>query len=407
MLEKIVYAGANGRSFRDGSQTLRALAELEVAEKQVERLTEAIGRERIAQRERAVAAYLARPLMEKLRSPRAEPPELAVVQMDGGRLQIRDRGSQGAEGGTSEPADEAEESEPRRGHWREDKIGLLLSMTSPVAAEDPCPEIPEHFVDPTRILTLARQIHSDVTTPEGAAPEPPAADPATADPPWVPEPAMRATVATRGPGRRFGAILAQAAWTLGFAAARRKAFVADGAAVNWTIHRRHFSDYVPILDFIHALSYVFAAAMAGRSFREGWPAYECWIGLVWKGQVEPVIAALETRQAEVGLPAADEPSTSPRAVLAASLSFLSNQRGRMRYAAYRRQGLPMTSSHIESTVKLFNRRVKGTEKFWSESGAEAVLQLRADYLSETEPLTAYWEQRQAEATGRRPYRRTG
>ena len=58
----------------------------------------------------------------------------------------------------------------------------------------------------------------------------------------------------------------------------------------------------------------------------------------------------------------------------------------MKYAEYRKQGLPITSSHIESTIKRINQRVKGTEKFWSESEAEELLQLRADYLSETEPM---------------------
>ena len=30
---------------------------------------------------------------------------------------------------------------------------------------------------------------------------------------------------------------------------------------------------------------------------------------------------------------------------------------------YRRQGLPLTSSHIESAIKQINARMKGTEKF--------------------------------------------
>jgi len=54
-----------------------------------------------------------------------------------------------------------------------------------------------------------------------------------------------------------------------------------------------------------------------------------------------------------------------------------------------------------------NQRVKGTEKFWSEEGAEAILQLRADYLSDDQPLEAFWQRRQAEATGQRRYRRVG
>ena len=93
--------------------------------------------------------------------------------------------------------------------------------------------------------------------------------------------------------------------------------------------------------------------------------------------------------------------------MAETLTYLRNNKDRMRYDEYRKAGLPITSSHMESTVKMFNRRVKGTEKFWSEEGAEEILQLRADYLSETEPLEAFWGNRQTTATGRRRYRRSG
>ena len=72
----------------------------------------------------------------------------------------------------------------------------------------------------------------------------------------------------------------------------------------------------------------------------------------------------------------------PRKILIQELGYLENNRGRMDYPRYRQQGLPWTSSHVESTVKLFNRRVKGSEKFWGETGAEAILQLRAAFLSE-------------------------
>ncbi len=77
----------------------------------------------------------------------------------------------------------------------------------------------------------------------------------------------------------------------------------------------------------------------------------------------------------------------------------------MRYDEYRRQ--VFLDNHVESLVKQINHRVKGTEKFWSEEGSEAVLQLRADYLSDGQPLEAFWERRQAAATGQRRYRRVG
>ena len=66
----------------------------------------------------------------------------------------------------------------------------------------------------------------------------------------------------------------------------------------------------------------------------------------------------------------------------------------------------MTSSLMESTVKQMNRRVKGSEKFWSEEGAEGILQLRADDLSDDKPLERFWEKRQAAASGQRRYRRS-
>ena len=49
----------------------------------------------------------------------------------------------------------------------------------------------------------------------------------------------------------------------------------------------------------------------------------------------------------------------------------------MKYPEYRRAGLPVSSSMIESLIKEINFRVKGTEKFWNRpEGAEQILQVR-------------------------------
>jgi len=60
----------------------------------------------------------------------------------------------------------------------------------------------------------------------------------------------------------------------------------------------------------------------------------------------------------------------------------------MKYAEYRKLGLLITSSHIESTIQQSNRRVKGTEKFWDQD-AEPLLQLAADHISETNDLDRF------------------
>jgi hypothetical protein len=88
-----------------------------------------------------------------------------------------------------------------------------------------------------------------------------------------------------------------------------------------------------------------------------------------------------------------------------SLRYLKNNADKMRYDDFRRQGLPIMTSAVESVIKMINRRVKGSEKFWSEPGAEAILQLRADYLSETEIMNRFWLEREAQASYGRPYRR--
>ncbi len=74
--------------------------------------------------------------------------------------------------------------------------------------------------------------------------------------------------------------------------------------------------------------------------------------------------------------------TDPSEVIRQSLGYLSHNEGRMDYPRYRREGLPVVSGLIESLVKQFNRRVKGTEKFWNPSQGEAILQLRAAQLSQ-------------------------
>ncbi len=410
MLDKIVYAGVNNASFEQGSKDLSKLAEVEVSAKQVERVCKRIGAERVEQRNQAVEAFEALPLTQRKATPAGiEAPELAVVGCDGGRLQILDRC------GAKVEAEEANTAvEGRRGkHWREDKIGVLQTMQSVVSTSDPCPEIPECFVDPTRILKLARELKKQSAASAEAAQEtsePELAAEALAENPVVyepPEVVEKRFVGSRVRWPDFGPILATMAWTWGFYGATRRAFLGDGSDNNWTIWRHYFSSFVPILDFIHALSYVFASAMTGRKFAEGWSIYEQWIGWVWQGEVAQVIAALAQRQLELGTPQDEEGDTSPRQVVAQALTYLQNHQSQMKYADYRQQGLPITSSYVESAVKQFNQRVKGTEKFWSEQGAEAILQLRADHLSDDEPLTSFWQTRQAKQTGQRCYRKAG
>jgi hypothetical protein len=416
VLDRITFAGANNTSYAQASLAMSKLADLPVGAKQIERVIKRIGGERCQERDEAVAAFQALPLAQRKQASAdlddpallvyaptpVAAPALAVVGADGGRLQILERGAAAA--ASVEPDDDTSEDE-RKGHWREDKIGLLMTMDSEESATDPCPELPEHFKDPTRMAKLVRELKAKKSATQEAldeSPEPEKGAEALDDngyhwqPPKV---RTRDLVASRCRWGDFAIKLAMMAWSQGFFGARRQAFLGDGSDNNWAIHRRYFSSFVPILDIIHVLSYVYAAALAGRSFKEGWPIYSQWMTWVWQGKVAQVIAALAVRQAELGVPDKDEGTTTPRSIVARALGYLQNHKDKMRYPEYRRLGLPITSSYVESAVKQINLRVKGTEKFWAEAGAEPMLHLRADYLSAGEPLTGFWDRRQARQTG--------
>ena len=105
----------------------------------------------------------------------------------------------------------------------------------------------------------------------------------------------RDVVASRHNSQLFGQHLASVAWSLGFFAAKRKAFVGDGQNWIWTEWERHFKPYgfVPILDFIHALTHIYAAAMAGRPIEQGWPDYVRWITAIWQGAIPFFITKIE------------------------------------------------------------------------------------------------------------------
>ena len=106
--------------------------------------------------------------------------------------------------------------------------------------------------------------------------------------------------------------------------------------MNWTIHQQDFLRDVPIVDLMHGLSYIYAAAVAtGKDFEDGWRRYEGWAEAVWQGRVKEALEQLGQLQAsapEAGI-----------AELERALGYLQNNASRMRYRQYRQQGLPITT----------------------------------------------------------------
>jgi hypothetical protein len=299
------------------------------------------------------------------------------------------------------------------------KVGCLLRLQSVEHACDPHPELPRAFLHRPAVQKLVKQLHAQhgsasanevaeseadaaiddllqgESPPEGAMPERQARLPHGAQDSWRPRRLVRTCVASQEAVETFGGILAAEAAARGFDQAPRKAFLGDGGSANWSVQQRRFREYVPIVDFVHLLSYVYGVAMCvSRPADEGWQQFQRWILAVWQGQGASVWQEWQELAQQHQLPTSPLPPTDPHHALQRGLTYLHNNLSRIDYPRYRRLGLPVTSTLVESLIKEVNYRVKGTEKFWDDpSGAEAILTLRAALLSEDDRFNAFFTQR--------------
>ena len=378
MIRKIVHSAAREPSFREAAEALADLAEVSISSRQLDRIAHEVGEQLQTDRDQRRDQHQAGTLKPCV----ATRPALAVVEVDGGRLQIRGEG----EGPGAHAA-----------AWREDKVAILATMAHTPSECDPEPELPECFRDRTFVEkvigaiggTGSMGVSSPSTEPQTSVtePVPVAAKSAETEPRSVPELRVRTYVATTASVDEFGPMVAAEACRRNFPAAAASAFLGDGSPWIWGLHRLHFPTAVAILDFLHALTHLFVAAKHATADVEGrWELFEGWAEACWKGHVDMVIEELRLLcaipQILSGGELSGQAEDDPMRVIARVIGYLEENRNRMNYPTYRQQGLPWTTSHVESTVKMFNRRMKGSEKFWSESGAEAILQLRAAFLSE-------------------------
>jgi hypothetical protein len=387
---KMIFAGVCAESFGKAHDYLRELADLDISDERIRRATLRVGQERSQDRQRRVEEFLRKPLpIQSYGKPANVPaPAMVCVMADGGRFQILDR---------KQPAHDGE-------HWRESRIATFLELKAEVHASDPTPELPAFLHDVSIAKTLAeigrvpgKNSASEDSQPRVGSPT---------EPPWQRPAILSKTMqASAVCWEAFGPMMASHAWYQGFAAAAAKVFVSDGSSAIERVQERHFSHYTSVLDLMHALSYALAAARAAtRTPEQAHRLYTRWAEFIWKGNVELVINELDEIQQCLGMPAEDASAEDPQELVRRAFVYYTNHKHRMNYPEYRRQGFPLTSSVMESSVKQMNRRVKGSEKFWSNVGGEAILTMRGEYLSDNHPLEMYWKVAQSDATGERRYR---
>jgi hypothetical protein len=263
----------------------------------------------------------------KAPAPKGRAVGLLVATMDGGRVQTRQA--------------------KREEKWKEDKVGVVYEAV-------PVPERP------------GVEYHG-------------------------PEPGERSVVGTLGNWESLGDHLSALADRRGYARAAQRVVVSDGAEVLRSVRERCFSDAVFILDWVHAVEHLHDTAVAGLGpgpKAEAW--YEQQKDRLWKGRITGVIGALSELSGQVGLPTKRSAENDPRRVVANNRGYFERNRAAMDYPAFRKQGWPISSAIVESTIKQVSHRVKGSEKHWTEQGAEETLQVVTHVLSEDGTWENFW-----------------
>lgn len=320
------------KAFDEGARSLNIDWRTTLDGKQLQRWSEALGDGMVRQRDRQTQAY------REGRYPEgpANPPLLLVIGMDGGRWQHREKHA---------------ETDSR---WREDKV---LSVSSYIPGD-------------------GRDDDDDARRPA---------------------PLVRTHLATSRDAAAFGVMARVEAERRGYRQARTVIAMGDGG--NWIdpLLEREFRVQARIIDWYHASEHLWdcAKAIHGPQTPAATALAERWEAWLWDGKVAKVIGVLSEHSRQLGDPQATDPPQHPRRTLHQNVGYFTRHQGHMAYPTYRRNGWPIGSGETEAAVKQFNKRIKGTEQFWSDAGIEPILNLRAAWISQDDRWTNYWDNRPA------------
>jgi len=155
--------------------------------------------------------------------------------------------------------------------------------------------------------------------------------------------------------------------------ARELVILGDGAEWIWNLVKENFPKAVQIIDWFHACEYLMPVAKLALQDEK---QQKAWVRNVkdslWNGELDDVIAACE---AHVDSKLKEDPAEK-------AATYFRNNRSRMDYPTYRKQGYHIGSGTIESAAKqIGTQRMKVAGAIWNEDSARNVAKARAAYLS--------------------------
>jgi len=363
MLEKIAYDSQELKSVPSAHKMLTRDTPVKMTLRQVWEQAERVGRDLVERRNAEVRE------MDQGRPPKppANRPDLLVVSPDGARLQDRSR--------------------PPGKRWCEYKAAVVYRAARDEDAregtrDDPQPECHWRFK-----TTLGKRQQAGKKTYHDPGPQ------------------VKTFTATTEKIDRFPVLVELEAKRRGLMEADTVAVVGDGGSFVWRTAKEicetrlaRGKPVFEVLDIMHANSHLAAAAKAAWGAGSSGKAVR-WLNArlreLWAGKAGKLIRALEKKAEESGPrpgptdrrgePIDEERGEAelpPEVVLWRCRDYFEENRERIRYDVFRKYGLPLTSTQIESGIGQTNERMKGSKKAWLLEHAEEMLALRCQALSQ-------------------------
>ena len=332
-------------TFEEAAETFSRLLPLNISARQAQNLMEPVGRALAEREEHVLKAFFAQ-ASQKQSGVEEQKELLAPKSID--RLSIEMDGIMGRlRRGTVEM--EASEGKRKGDLYRELKVGATFQAERGRERSELAPEV---WVD---------------TPKEGS---------------------MR-YVARRTAKGDFDTLLYGLARQSGLEQAKQIVILGDGAPWIWNLASEHFPGAVQIVDLYHAEEHVWQVARAvyGEQTEAagGWAKVAC--ELLVHGRIEELVASIAALP-----PIAPEPGES-RSVPAKAIDYFTTNAERMRYPAFRRQGMHVGSGIAEAACKgVVATRLKRSGMRWTPEGLDALLPLRTSVLNQT--YDEFWEGQQ-------------
>jgi len=196
-------------------------------------------------------------------------------------------------------------------------------------------------------------------------------------------------VAAIEPAEDFGLRLYTEAWRRGWSRAKNKVVIGDGAVWIWNLADQHFPGATQIVDLYHARQHLWE--LSAKLFPDGARDRRLWIARCLHqldgGKIEAVVKTIRELR---------PPSPDLAKLVGNEADYFQRNAERMRYPAFRRQGLFVGSGVVEAGCKeVIGSRLKRSGMFWTVRGANAIIALRCCRLSGS--FEDYWESRSGAA----------